>query len=431
MQTGNGLRSGASARRRSGVTAIQMLTILVPVLFGFMGFAIDLGRLYMIRGELKVAANSIALAAAQQLAGSDISSEDAAAAAQLAAREAGGFSNKYDYAGRAIGEESGTLTSTVTEPTYYETVESALGAGETGGAEASGGSTSKHVKITIQAEAPLIFWSLLSLGVERKTPIIVDAVAGMSAPLCTACNIEPIAIAALDQEDTTDFGMVVGTRYTLGYVCNGNGAPVALAGTTQRLTYLMINRLNEEAELFPDELTQSYRIGGAGLPSSNLETVSCLNINAAEAIWASAAPLACTQNRVPGPIQAFTCGLATRFEAGVYSGCESVPEIESATIPLLPDTDVADVEDYLTYTGNRRRIITIPIVDSLSDPQAMTVLGFRQFLVQPLANTANIDPLDNNGRFIASYIGSSVPLKQGRFSGCTVTTGPGKVVLHK
>ena len=422
---------GNARASRSGITAIQMLTILVPVIFGFMGFAIDLGRMYMIRGELKVAANNIALAAAQQLAGADVSPEDAAAAAQLAAREASGFSNKYDYAGRTIGEQTGTLVSTVNEPTFYETVQAALGIGDSGGSEASGGATSRHVKITIQAEAPLTFWSFLSLGIERKTPVMVDAVAGISAPLCTACGIEPIAIEAMDATDEVDFGLVAGTRYTLGYVCNGNGAPTALAGTTQRLTYLLINRLNEDTELFPDELTQSFRIGGAGLPGSTLETIGCVSINAVEAIWGSAGPLACTQNRVPGPIQAFTCGLATRFQSGVYAGCESVPEIDSAAVPLLADTNVEDVEDYLSYTGNRRRVITIPIVDSLSDTQAMTVLGFRQFLLQPLANTANIDPLDNNGRFAATYIGSTVPIKQGRFSGCTVTTGPGKVVLHK
>jgi hypothetical protein len=39
-----------------------VLVILVPVLFGFMGFAIDLGRMYLIRGELNTAANAMAVA---------------------------------------------------------------------------------------------------------------------------------------------------------------------------------------------------------------------------------------------------------------------------------------------------------------------------------------------------------------------------------
>ena len=49
--------------------SIQLLVILVPVIFGLMGFAIDLGRLWMIRGELHQAANAMALAGASQMSG--------------------------------------------------------------------------------------------------------------------------------------------------------------------------------------------------------------------------------------------------------------------------------------------------------------------------------------------------------------------------
>ena len=48
---------------------MQVLVLMVPVFLGFMGFAIDLGRLYMARNELKTAANAMALAAAQRLNG--------------------------------------------------------------------------------------------------------------------------------------------------------------------------------------------------------------------------------------------------------------------------------------------------------------------------------------------------------------------------
>src|SRR3954468_1063676 len=41
-----------------GSMSLQLLVILVPVLFGLMGFALDLGRLYLIRGELNEAANT-------------------------------------------------------------------------------------------------------------------------------------------------------------------------------------------------------------------------------------------------------------------------------------------------------------------------------------------------------------------------------------
>jgi len=62
---------------------------------------------------------------------------------------------------------------------------------------------------------------------------------------------------------------------------------------------------------------------------------------------------------------------------------------------------------------------------------AMTVLGFRQFLLEPVTNTQGISPVDPNGRFAALYLGSPAPVKQGRFGDCGVTSGPGKVVLHR
>jgi hypothetical protein len=51
--------------------------------------------------------------------------------------------------------------------------------------------------------------------------------------------------------------------------------------------------------------------------------------------------------------------------------------------------------------------------------------------VQPAQDATNINPADQNGRFIVTYIGSVAPLKQGSTRGCTQTAGPGKIVLHR
>ena len=40
--------------------SIYFLVIMVPVLLGMMGFAVDLGRLWLIRGELNQAASAMA-----------------------------------------------------------------------------------------------------------------------------------------------------------------------------------------------------------------------------------------------------------------------------------------------------------------------------------------------------------------------------------
>jgi Flp pilus assembly protein TadG len=409
---------------------VQVLVVLVPVFFGFMGFAIDLGRLYLVRGELQSAANAMALAAAARLIGTDVSFEQANAAAQLAI--AGDeYGNKYDFGKVVIGSGTGLLVSATPEPTFYDSVAAAAETGE-GGTEA-GTSTARFVRVDITADAPLVFWGLLSLGQDRKTPIAARAVAGISAPLCTVCGIEPLAVAAIDLEDSTgNFGFTFDTRYTLGYMCNGTPAPSVLQGSERRLPYLLVNRLNAEATLFAEESSQAYRIGAGGLPGSTTQATSCMTVGAAEEMWVSAAPLQCSANRVPEVARAFTCGLVTRFEPAVPEACEQIADVGTIASAFTPDTaDPIDTETWSAYTGNLRRVITIPIVESLAAGGTMNVLGFRQFLVQPDAGTSKINETDVNGRFIVTYLGSPVPVRQGTFGGCTVSQGPGKVVLHR
>src|SRR5260370_19399749 len=206
--------------------SVQMLVLLLPVLLGIMGFAVDLGRLYLVRGELTHAAEAMAIAAASKLIGTDTGLSNATAAAQATLDDTTGHGNKYNFGSLVIGQSTGLLTSTVSDPTYFATAAGAIGentnSGDTGNATRS---TAKHVQINLTADAPLLFWRLLSLGQQRKTPIAAIAVAGASAPLCTACGIQPFAIAALSQDDTTDFGFTQGNVYTFGFQCTGGSTP--------------------------------------------------------------------------------------------------------------------------------------------------------------------------------------------------------------
>ena len=298
-----------------------------------MGFAVDLGRLYLIRGELKTAANAMALAAAQRLNGTDQSLESATAAARLAIANADGFGNKYDFGGVVIGEGSGRLVSVVNDPTYFETLSAATGTEGGGGAASS--ATARHVRVSVLSDAPLIFWGFLSLGMERKTPIAGTAVAGMSAPLCTACGIEPIAVAALDPADTTNFGFTVDQRYTLGYMCNGNphanrisrrdaAYSLSAAQPPQRGSHIVSGR---GVAVVPD--------GRIGLPPSTTPARACFTINAAETIWATAQPTPCAQNALPQPAANFVCGVASRFDTIPPTACELIPEVRRCHQPTF------------------------------------------------------------------------------------------------
>lgn len=420
------------APRPAGTVSLELLVILVPVIFGLMGFAIDLGRLYLIRAELQTAANAMALAAAGELIGTELSGEYAAAAAKAVLDSESGYGNRYNFGGTPLGTTTGMLSSEVPDPALYETLAAALESGEEGESSTASGATAKYAKVNVTADAPLLFWSFLPLGIERKTQVRVQAVAGISPPLCTACGIEPLVIAPIDPEETIDFGYTLNTKYTFYYQCSGT-APAALVGT--RVPYLVLNRYNEEAQVFADEGTQLFRIGAQGLIPSTNPGVSCVKVSASgtaeegDVVWQSLMPAACTANP-PAGITALLCGMWTRFDASLPEGCTSIPEVDSFQA-YQADTDLADSEEYATYTGNARRVITVPIVESLSSTDAMIVLGFRQFLLEPNPNDTNVNPQDADGRFVALYIGSVVPLKQGRFDGCQLATGPGKVVLHQ
>lgn len=407
-----------------------MVVLLVPVVFGLMGFAVDLGRLYSARNDLKIAANSMAQAAAAELAGTAVSIENAATAGNYAISTANGRGNLYDFGGNQIGQSNGNLNSEAPALTFFDTIASALGTeGATGGE--AGATTAKHVKVTVRGEAPLVFWRFLSLAQEGRLNLVAQAVAGVSAPVCQACGIEPIALQAISQDDPADFGFTAGSRYTLGYLCNGGPTPAPIANTVQRVPYVLLNRYNESATVLSDEYTQLYRFGAMGLAANTDTTFSCVRYNAEETIWVNAAPLACNQSRVNNQISTFLCGLAARFDnTTVPAICNAVPETDTILGASNIDSDITDTEDYTAYTGNRRRVITVAIVDTASS-STMVVLGFRQFLLEPAAGDVTLNASDSNGRFAALYLGSVMPVRAGRFDGCSLTTGPGKVVLHQ
>jgi Putative Flp pilus-assembly TadE/G-like len=406
---------------------VQLLVILVPVLFGLIGFAIDLGQLYLAKGELKAAANAMALASAQRLIGTDQSISDANDAARLTIDNSTGFGNKYHFGSLVIGQGSGNLASSAPDPSYFATLQDALNADASGG---GGSPNSRHALVTLNGEVPLTFWGFLPLATDRKVTVAARAVAGISAPLCTACSMEAFTVAALDQADPVNFGYVPDNKYTLVYTCNGIPTPALLPGSSGLIPYLILNRLDANAAIFSNENSQLFRMGAQGMPGANT-AISCFSINATEQVWTSAAPLNCNANpAVPQVVQAALCGLTTRFEGSAPPVCAGVPEIDTLTSIYTPDVDTTDIDTYESYAGNGRRIVTVSIVDTLN-PNAMTVLGFRQFLIEPNLNAIDLSPADPNGRFRALYVGNVAPLKQGRFDGCQINSGPGKVVIHQ
>jgi hypothetical protein len=392
---------------------------MVPVFFGLMGFAVDLGHLYLVRHELKTAANAMALAAAGKLIGTETATDAATVHARLTLEPGSGFGNKYNFGALTIGETTGILASEAPDPSYYAATVDALGGEGATGSEVSG-STAKHVRVRLNAEAPLLFWSFLPLAAERKTPIEVQAVAGMSAPLCQACGIEPFAVAARDAGDALEFGFIPDQRYTFAYACEGQ------QGGNQ-VRYVLLNRYDTGSQAFPGEDQQMFRIGAGGLPGTTNTLLSCVRVQSAdgENVWENAMPRDCTEN-APAMLSNVMCGLYARFDAALPAACANIGNAEALSTILAVDSDLEDRTEYASYTGNGRRILTVPVVESIISGGGMVVLGFRQFLLEP-----GINPANQQASFTAIYLGSKAPLKQGAIGGCTQTAGPGKVVLHQ
>ncbi len=426
--------------------SLQLLVILVPVLFGLMGFALDFGRLYLIRGELNQAANAMALAAAAQLIGTAASLDNATTAANQSIDNTTSLGNKYNFGALPINQTTGNLTSTVNPPGFFASVADANSGSGTG----ADGTTAQFVQINITADAPLLFWSLLPGGQSRKTPVAAQALAGISAPLCTACGIEPFAVAAVDVSDTVNFGFgdpTAGQVFTFVYQCAGLPAPIALPGAATEVTYAIINRYDTAATL--DETQQLYRDGAGGLiastdpnPTGSPVPLACVGVNdSSEQIWASATAQLCSTNVTPSVTEAL-CGLYSRFDSANAPGncAQFVTDFTDLSAAYAPDTDVTTgpLDLYTAYLGNGRRVITVAIVNALTTTVTgtMTVLGFRQFLLEPNIDGSFLNPADVSGRFLAQYIGNPAPVKQGYFDdhfglSCQVSSGPGKVVLHQ
>jgi len=160
-----------------------------------------------------------------------------------------------------------------------------------------------------------------------------------------------------------------------------------------------------------------------------------------EQFWASAAERSCTAAAANASVEAALCGLYSRLDSPSNAAicAAAVPDLAALSPAAAPDTDLAagETPPYSAYLGNGRRLITVAIVDGAG--ATMTVLGFRQFLIEPNTDGTFFTPSDASGRFPALYIGYPAPMQQGwfdtRFAGglCPVGTfsGPGKVVMQK
>ncbi len=433
-------------RSERGATTVYF-ALFTLIAFGFLGMAVDFGRMYLVQGELQTAADAAALASATRLAGTSDANTQADAQIALSFDSLTGNDNRFNLRMNQISSGgSGLVTSTQID--YFPTLADALGNinnGQSGGIDWTSGVYPKYVRVQISAQAPLTFFPIVNPGASAPPTIVATAVAGLSAPICTACGIEGLAVEGIvtDGSDPVNYGFVPGAFYTL-YLTplqrNGPMVQAPLAGTVSSARYAILNHIPGGPQDLDFDLSM-FELGAGGLSSaSGLTTPGTVSAGTTEVAYPT----------VPGATRAtvgqdILCGLNLRFgvdpSQNVICNVTDAGQFASLAPLFSADTDVGGgayedptgLQNYAAeYSGNYRRVLTMPVIDA-SD--TLTVLNFRQFLIEmaPVggAISQGLNPALVTGAFRAQYIGMPVPLRCGGAGGvCAVTAGIGRTVLH-
>jgi hypothetical protein len=201
-------RAVGQARRQRGAVAIVVAFSLV-VLVGFLGLAVDGGRLYLTKTELQNAADACALAASYELTGAPAITPASFTAANAAGQKVAQL-NKVDFQGNFISAASTSLE-----------FGSALSAGSAWlSATAPPPGAAKYVRCTItRSGVSPYFMQVLGLGDQtvraRATASLKPSQTNCAMPM--GICVKPGGTAA------NNFGYTVGDWYGLDFSETGGG----------------------------------------------------------------------------------------------------------------------------------------------------------------------------------------------------------------
>ncbi len=418
-----------------GSVSIYVTLLLAFVLFGFLVMAFDLGRLYVVQAELQAATDAAALAAATRLVGTANSAFYASDQVTAAFDSTTGNENRFNLRLNRIGEPGADLLTELLVD-YFSTLQEAqvnLNGGQSG-------ANARYVRVQINAEAPVWFMRFLSPERRTRQQVSAAAIAGVSAPVCTACGLDPLAVTALDPTEEAHYGFTVGQFYTL-YLTpsqqrpNLRGClsqvPQPLEGTAAAVEYTILYHLPGGPDTGLDG--ELFRMGASGMLSKpGLDPPGCVTIGSIELAKPDLQGSTCATANAVG--RDLICGLNTRFGVDpTTNACNNIESVTDLVALYQPDSDPGLSEtllqDYATeYDGNQRRVLTLAVVDAAD---TLSVLNFRQFLIENASNVMGLDPSGFTGAFRAQYLGHPVPIRTANLGGsCSVAAGVGRIVLH-
>jgi Flp pilus assembly protein TadG len=339
--------------------SLVMIAVCAVVMVAMVGLAFDLGRMFIVRNELQTFVDASARAACRQMAGSEASMQVAHSTAT------GGplpnTPNGWNFDTNTISNVTDTYATT-----FNGTYDSY--------ATASGGTTNTYsfIKVTANATTPLYFLAVIP-GVPTSQLLQATATAGQKAQ--SAVGLGPFMPDAHNSADTTHFGFVAGTAYTLKWGSGPGGNGTTTCGGDVGWTD-------------PNPSSQhGFMDLGQGNGNSSLTNM----------IVYGGFPNA---NSTPSSISAGTTlgGDPGNRGASVFSALEERSGQD-------PDQTSTTYDQYVAAgIGNGRRIVTFPIGDpttwSGNGNGTETVIGFANFLLDPASIISG-----SSGPICATYIG--------------------------
>jgi Flp pilus assembly protein TadG len=332
------------------------MSVSVFVLFGMLGLAFDLGHMFIIKNELQMFVDASAMAAIQQMDGTQGGIQNANSAASSGPLGASA-PNQYDFGSKAISNVTATYATSF-NGTYdnYAT------------ASTNATNNYRFIQVTANADMPLYFLPAVP-GIPTSLSVSASATAGQSAQnSVTNGNLEPFMPDAHNAANTSNFGFVAGTKYTLKW---GNGGTTCAGdigwndpNPSSQHGFMDLGQGNGNSAL-----TQAIVWGGypnADSTPSSLSTGTVLS-------------------GVPG-------NRGTQIFNALNTRAQQDTDTTSTTYSQYQSSG----------TGNGRRVVIMPIGDpstwSGNGNGTEKVIGFAAFFLDPSYS-------GNSGAVCATYIG--------------------------
>jgi Flp pilus assembly protein TadG len=342
------------AARRRGFVLVTMALTTVGV-FGVVGLAIDVGRMFVVKNETQVYCDAAAIAAAMSLDGTTTGVTRAVAAVSASP-------NKWNFGTTGIAQPSVKFATSTAGPWY---------------ANPNPANGYTYAQVAAAVSVPLYFLPLL-VGQSAST-VTSSAVAGQVPINTLSRGVAPYTAVSTDLSGPS-FGLVVGNSYDIHWpTFNGNRSGCG-PGNPRRC--FNSTPCSGDSTVSMMAVVDNWGSQYHGYWGSNSSSV----IAAAVMDTIQLAPLSVGDNLDP----LLTPG-NKQSEAGYLDQRASQDG----------NTSDNDVPDYLSSsTHNGRRLLPVAIVDPV-DPAHTNVIGFGQFLL--LTNGSPSDYYKKNGNGNSPY----------------------------